>query len=105
MQRIDGNAQSPLQLARVDDSVDPSFDESLAIEVIEHGSAVHCVSSFLGDIVIAGSDGVFDNLFVEDLVDMQHYDSTTTARTEIPASRETAFGGDCALHRGRVSRQ
>ena len=26
MQRIDGNTQSPLQLARVDESVDPSFD-------------------------------------------------------------------------------
>merc|ERR1719218_555968 len=68
MQRIDGNAQSPLQLARVDDSVDPSFDESLAIEVIEHGSAVHCVSAFLGDIVVAGSDGVFDNLYIDEIV-------------------------------------
>merc|ERR1719399_2137971 len=27
MQRIDGNAQSPLQLARVDETVDPDFDE------------------------------------------------------------------------------
>merc|ERR1719329_185372 len=68
MQRIDGNAQSPLQLARVDDSVDPDFDESIAIEVIERGSAVHCVSAFEGDIVVAGSDGVFDNLFVDEVL-------------------------------------
>merc|ERR1719498_87326 len=68
MQRIDGNAQSPLQLARVDESVDPDFDQSIAIEVIERGSAVHCVSAFEGDIVVAGSDGVFDNLFVDEIL-------------------------------------
>jgi protein phosphatase PTC7 len=68
MQRIDGNAQSPLQLARVDDSIDPDFDESIAIEVIERGSAVHCVSAFEGDIVVMGSDGVFDNLFIDELL-------------------------------------
>jgi len=70
MQRIDGNAQSPLQLARVDDSVDPDFDPSVAIEVIERGSAVHCVSAFEGDIVILGSDGVFDNLFIDEIVSL-----------------------------------
>merc|ERR1719183_709314 len=68
MQRINGHAQSPLQLARVDDSVDPFFDESIAIEVIERGSAVHCVSAYEGDIVVMGSDGVFDNLFIEEVV-------------------------------------
>jgi len=68
MQRIDGNAQSPLQLARVDDSVDPDFDPSIAIEVIERGSAVHCVSAFEGDIVVLGSDGVFDNLFIDEIL-------------------------------------
>jgi protein phosphatase PTC7 len=68
MQRIDGNAQSPLQLARVDETVDPDFDASVAIEVIERGSAVHCVSAFEGDIVILGSDGVFDNLFIDEIV-------------------------------------
>mmetsp|Transcript_17875 Transcript_17875/g.32920 ORF Transcript_17875/g.32920 Transcript_17875/m.32920 type:complete len:461 (+) Transcript_17875:91-1473(+) len=68
MQRIDGNAQSPLQLARVDDSVDPDFDPSVAIEVIERGSAVHCVSAFEGDIVVLGSDGVFDNLFIDEIL-------------------------------------
>jgi serine/threonine protein phosphatase PrpC len=68
MQRIDGNAQSPLQLARVDDTIDENFDESIAIEVIERGSAVHCVSAYEGDIVVMGSDGVFDNVFVEEIV-------------------------------------
>merc|ERR1719207_342368 len=70
MQRIDGNAQSPLQLARVDDSVDPDFDPSIAIEVIERGSAVHCVSAFEGDIVVAGSDGVFDNMFIDEILNI-----------------------------------
>jgi len=70
MQRIDGNAQSPLQLARVDDTVDPDFDPSIAIEVIERGSAVHCVSAFEGDIVVAGSDGVFDNLFIDEILNV-----------------------------------
>jgi len=68
MQRIDGNAQSPLQLARVDASVDPHFDESIAYEVIERGSAVHCVSAYEGDLVVLGSDGVFDNLFIDEIV-------------------------------------
>jgi protein phosphatase PTC7 len=68
MQRIGGNAQQPLQIARVDDSVDPEFDEDIALEVIEHGSAVHCISAYEGDIVVAGSDGVFDNLFIDEIV-------------------------------------
>jgi len=68
MQRIGGNAQSPLQLARVDDSVDPNFDPEVMVEVIERGSAVHCVSAYEGDIVVLGSDGVFDNLFVDEIV-------------------------------------
>jgi len=68
MQRIDGHAQTPLQLARVDDRIDPNFHEGLTIEVIEKGSAVHCVSAYEGDIIIMGSDGVFDNLFVDELL-------------------------------------
>jgi protein phosphatase PTC7 len=68
MQRIDGHAQSPLQLARVDDSVDPNFDPDTMIEVIEKGSAVHCVSAYEGDIVVLGTDGVFDNLFIDEIV-------------------------------------
>merc|ERR1719506_2004746 len=70
MQRIDGHMQTPLQLARVDDRVDPDFDEDIALEVIERGSAVHCVSTYEGDIVVLGSDGVFDNCFLDEIVDI-----------------------------------
>lgn len=68
MQRVDGNAQCPLQLARVGPEIDPNFEEATMIEVIERGSAVHCVSAYEGDIVILGTDGVFDNLFAEEVV-------------------------------------
>lgn len=68
MQRVDGNAQCPLQLSRVDDTIDPNFDPSTMIEVIERGSAVHCVSAYEGDIVILGTDGVFDNLFIDEII-------------------------------------
>mmetsp|Transcript_32721 Transcript_32721/g.77858 ORF Transcript_32721/g.77858 Transcript_32721/m.77858 type:complete len:378 (+) Transcript_32721:46-1179(+) len=70
MQRIDGHVQTPLQLARVDERVDPDFSEDLTIEVIERGSAVHCVSAYEGDVVILGSDGVFDNLFLDEVQDI-----------------------------------
>eukprot|EP00930_Biecheleria_cincta_P070122 TRINITY_DN57775_c0_g1_i1.p1 TRINITY_DN57775_c0_g1~~TRINITY_DN57775_c0_g1_i1.p1 ORF type:complete len:417 (+),score=69.28 TRINITY_DN57775_c0_g1_i1:39-1253(+) len=70
MQRIDYNVQTPLQLARVDGRIDEEFDESIALEVIEKGSAVHCVSAYEGDILILGSDGVFDNLFLDELVEI-----------------------------------
>lgn len=70
MQRIDGHAQTPLQVARVDDRVDPEFDEEMTIDVIERGSAVHCVSAYEGDIVVLGSDGVFDNLFRDEILDL-----------------------------------
>jgi len=70
MQRIDGHVQTPLQLARVDDRIDPDFTEEITIEVIEKGSAVHCISAYEGDIVIMGSDGVFDNLFLDEVADL-----------------------------------
>jgi len=70
MQRIDGHAQTPLQLARVDDRIDPDFSEELTLEVIERGSAVHCVSAYEGDIVIMGSDGVFDNLYLDEIMEL-----------------------------------
>lgn len=70
MQRIDGHAQTPLQLARVDDRIDPGFHEGITIEVIEKGSAVHCVSAYEGDILILGSDGVFDNLFRDEISEL-----------------------------------
>merc|ERR1719453_1983097 len=70
MQRIDHNVQTPLQLARVDARIDEDFDESIALEVIEKGSAVHCISAYEGDIVVMGSDGVFDNLFLDEIVEI-----------------------------------
>merc|ERR1719460_46162 len=70
MQRIENNVQTPLQLARVDGRIDEDFDESIALEVIEKGSAVHCVSAYEGDIVVMGSDGVFDNLFLDEIVEI-----------------------------------
>jgi len=70
MQRIDYNVQTPLQLARVDGRIDEDFDESIALEVIEKGSAVHCVSAYEGDILVLGSDGVFDNLFLDEIVEI-----------------------------------
>merc|ERR1719310_1138314 len=91
MQRIDGNAQSPLQLARVDETVDPDFDPAIAIEVIERGSAVHCVSAFEGDIVVAGSDGVFDNLFIDEILQIceEMLPPSDPASKMKPVSRET----------------
>merc|ERR1712100_823973 len=38
-------------------------------EVIRKGSAVHCVSAYEGDILVVGSDGVFDNLFLDEIID------------------------------------
>lgn len=70
MQRIDFNVQTPLQLARVDGRIDEDFDESIALEVIEKGSAVHCVSAYEGDVLVLGSDGVFDNLFLDEIVEI-----------------------------------
>eukprot|EP00746_Dinoflagellata_sp_MGD_P081523 gnl/MRDRNA2_/MRDRNA2_32420_c0_seq1.p1 gnl/MRDRNA2_/MRDRNA2_32420_c0~~gnl/MRDRNA2_/MRDRNA2_32420_c0_seq1.p1 ORF type:complete len:400 (+),score=86.16 gnl/MRDRNA2_/MRDRNA2_32420_c0_seq1:69-1268(+) len=68
MQRIDQNCQTPLQLARVDERIDEEYDEQIAMAVIHKGSAVHCVSAYEGDILIMGSDGVFDNLFQDEIV-------------------------------------
>merc|ERR1712224_367459 len=70
MQRIDGHCQTPLQLARVDERIDADFDEAIALEVIERGSAVHCVSAYEGDVLVLGSDGVFDNLFLDEIVEI-----------------------------------
>lgn len=70
MQRIDGNCQCPLQVCRVDERIDAAFDEQMSIEVIERGSAVHMVSVYEGDLVIIGSDGVFDNLFKDEVVQL-----------------------------------
>lgn len=70
MQRIGGHSQTPLQLARMDEEHDPDFDEEDAIDAIERGSGLHCTSAYEGDILILGSDGVFDNLFLNEVVDI-----------------------------------
>jgi len=90
MQRIDDRLHVPMQLGRVDERVDAAFDEGVAFEVIEKGSAVQCVSTFEGDIVLVGSDGVFDNLFLEEIVDTCNYfmpplDPTPTEPPFVPA--------------------
>jgi len=70
MQRIDGHAQTPLQVARVDDRVYEGFDERMTIDVIEKGSAVHNLSAYEGDLLVMGSDGIFDNLFLEEIAEL-----------------------------------
>ena len=40
MQRIDGHSQTPLQLARVDERIDPNFHEDLTIEAESLGSVI-----------------------------------------------------------------
>jgi serine/threonine protein phosphatase PrpC len=74
MQRIGGHAQQPMQIARIDERVDPDFDEDCAVEVIERGSAVHYVSAYEGDILVMGSDGVFDNMFLDEIIDIVNQD-------------------------------
>ncbi|CAE8720995.1 unnamed protein product [Polarella glacialis] len=69
-QRIGGNHQTPLQLLRLDDDLDPNFHEDAALDAIERGSGLHCMSTREGDVIIMGSDGVFDNLFVEEIVEI-----------------------------------
>jgi len=68
MQRIGNNRQTPLQLLRMDEDLDPGFSEDGALDAIEHGSGLHCTSTYEGDILILGSDGVFDNLFLGEVV-------------------------------------
>jgi len=64
------SANHEMQLVRVDERVDPKFSEDLTIEVIERGSTVHCVPAVEGDLVIMGTDGVFDNLFHDEVKDI-----------------------------------
>lgn len=61
-------ALMPPELARVDNSADAAYEKETALRVIERNSRVHCVSVCEGDIVVMGSDGVFSNLFVQDIV-------------------------------------
>jgi len=70
MQRIDGHMQTPLQIARINEEIDPNFHDDITREVIERGSAVHCVSAYENDIIVMGTDGVFDNLFCHEVTEI-----------------------------------
>jgi serine/threonine protein phosphatase PrpC len=80
-QRVDGHRQQPYQLSRVDETIDPDFVEELhAIPFIRKGTQNQLVEVDIDDLVIMGSDGVFDNLFLEEIVDLVDLDG--------PASQE-----------------
>jgi len=67
MQRIGGHNQTPLQLSRIHDA---GFEENDALEAIERGTGLHITSAYEGDVLILGSDGVFDNLFLDEVVNI-----------------------------------
>merc|ERR1712190_553123 len=46
----------------------------------------HCVSAYEGDIVIMGSDGVFDNLFLDEITDMCN--NMLTPQSQFPTPKE-----------------
>mmetsp|Transcript_120611 Transcript_120611/g.240164 ORF Transcript_120611/g.240164 Transcript_120611/m.240164 type:complete len:395 (+) Transcript_120611:79-1263(+) len=69
-QRIGGHSQTPLQVARMRESIDPAFSEDGMLDAIDRGSGLHCSSTYEGDILVLGSDGVFDNLFVSEVVEI-----------------------------------
>jgi len=70
-QRVNGHKQHPLQLARVDESIDPDFiEEQHAIPLIQNGSQFTSLDVMEDDLVIMGTDGVFDNLFVNEIVSL-----------------------------------
>jgi serine/threonine protein phosphatase PrpC len=80
-QRVDGHRQQPYQLSRVDETIDPDFVEELhAIPFIRKGTSNSVVEVDIDDLVILGTDGVFDNLFLEEIVDLVTIDG--------PASQE-----------------
>jgi len=84
MQRVDGNANTPLQLARVDSRIDPNFEEHITLDIIQQGSAVQCVSAYLGDVLILGSDGVFDNLFEDEIAHILNSELRASSTAPIP---------------------
>ncbi|CAD7964115.1 unnamed protein product [Amoebophrya sp. A25] len=90
MQRIGGNKQAPLQVARVDERIDEDFEEEIALEVIRDGSAVHCFTAQEGDVVIMGSDGVFDNLYAHEVVSIVNsYFAPAAGGKFVPQTSET----------------
>lgn len=68
--RVDGKVQTPLQLARVDHRIDPTFEASTVLRLIDVGADLHCITVNLGDLIVLGSDGVFDNLFIDEIVEL-----------------------------------
>lgn len=68
--RREDKQKNSLHVTRVDTRIDPMFREAITVEVIEQGSTVTCIFAKEGDIIIAGTNGVFDNLFVSELVDL-----------------------------------
>lgn len=69
-QRIGGHSQTPLQVARMRENIDPAFSEDGVLDAIDRGSGLHCSSTYEGDILVLGSDGVFDNLFLSEVVEI-----------------------------------
>lgn len=65
---VAGRDADVLELSRVDERVDPEYDEDAALRLIERGSKTQCVTCYEGDVVVMGTDGVFDNLFVEEIM-------------------------------------
>lgn len=82
MQRIGGNSQRPMQLSRLD-AANAAFHESEALDAIERGSGLHCTSTYEGDLLVMGSDGVFDNLFVQEVIEL--------CNEKLPPSKEDTF--------------
>jgi len=62
--------RASLRVTRVDRRIDPMYDEAVQVDVIERGSMVTCVLVKEGDVLVSGTKGVFDNLFVGELVDL-----------------------------------
>jgi protein phosphatase PTC7 len=92
MQRIDGHVQTPLQIARINAEIDPAFHDDITLEVIERGSAVHCVSAYEGDVIVMGTDGVFDNLFCHEVTDICNHVLQPNRKGNLPTSLLKSLG-------------
>jgi serine/threonine protein phosphatase PrpC len=92
MQRIDGHVQTPLQIARINADIDPAFHDDITLEVIERGSAVHCVSAYEGDIIVMGTDGVFDNLFCHEVIEICNNVLQPNRKGNLPTSLLKSLG-------------
>jgi len=92
MQRIGGDVQTPLQIARINAEIDPAFYDGITLEVIELGSAVHCVSAYEGDVIVMGTDGVFDNLFCHEVTEICNDVLRPNRRGNLPTSLLKSLG-------------